>query len=130
MQGRQLNILKAAMPYMAARYRKPVHVIIQAQELSDYIVTENDDPDVEAYEFDSIGNIEGMIEDIKPYCTSDEIDMFNNIISFIRTRRMFRNYMTYMASGGDNNMMSFLMSQLTPDQRNTYEKMSAMFSEQ
>ena len=139
MQSRQLNILKAAMPYAALRFRKPMQIIIQAQELSDYmsgsaVAPGDGGSDMEAYELkdedagETGGNIEGLIENIRPYCTSDEISMFNTILGYIRTRNMLRSYMGFMASGAGSTMMDFMMSRLTPEQRSMYERMSTMYN--
>lgn len=47
MDNRHVNMLKAAVPYTSPRFRKPMQILIQAQELASYI-RDDDEADLSA----------------------------------------------------------------------------------
>ncbi len=131
MDNRQMNMLKAAIPYTMPRYRKPMQILIQAQELASYI-REDDEADIGACDLESAGDIEGMMESMRGFCSKKEQDTVDMILNLLRTQRFYRAYRQFMASGRNNSesaMLEFMMSQLAPEQQASFEQMSSILNE-
>ncbi|MBE5937857.1 MAG: hypothetical protein E7265_07485 [Lachnospiraceae bacterium] len=131
MQNRKIDMLRAAMPYTEPRYRKPMQVLIQTEELVSYI-NEDGEADMEACDTGSVGDVEGMMESIKDFCNPKELETVNLVLNFVRAQRMYRTYRSFKQSdqsGSNNGMMEFLASQLTPEQQKTFGKMAAVMNE-
>ena len=126
MQERQLDMLRAAMPYTEPRLRKPMQIMIQAGELVSYIRDNDNETDLEACDMNSVGDVEGMMESIREFCTAAERETVDLVLNFIRAQRMYETYRRYKKSGGE--MMDILASTLTPEQRNTFEQMTQVMT--
>lgn len=126
MQERQLDMLRAAMPYTEPRLRKPMQIMIQAGELVSYIRDNDNETDLEACDMSSVGDVEGMMESIREFCTAAERETVDLVLNFIRAQRMYETYRRYKKSGGE--MMDILASTLTPEQRNTFEQMTQVMT--
>lgn len=130
MDNRQVDMLKAALPYAAPAYRKPMQVYIQAKELSEYIRDERGSADVEACGFGNVGNVEGLMDELRSFCTREERDMIDTVLNIMKAQRLYRSYRGYVAdnghSSGGNEIMDFLMSGLSPEQKNMFAQMSTM----
>ncbi len=127
MQGRQIEILRAAIPYTEPRLRKPMQIVIQAEELAAYINDNESEADLQACDMDSVGDVEGMMESIREHCNAAERETVDLILNFIRVQRMYQMYRRYKSSSSSG-MMEFLASQLTPEQRKTFDQMSAVMN--
>ena len=131
MDNRHVNMLKAAVPYTSPRFRKPMQILIQAQELASYI-RDDDEADLSACGLESAGDVEGMMESMRGFCSKQEKDTVEMVLNLLRTQKFYRAYRQFMASGknnSDNAMFEFLMSQLAPDQQASFEKMSSILGE-
>lgn len=128
MDNRQVDMLKAALPYAAPVYRKPMQVYIQAKELAAYIRDERESSDVEACGFGNVGNIEGLMDELRSFCTKEEREMLDTALNFMKAQRMFKSYRGYVAANGHksggNEMMDFLMSRLSPEQQNMFAQIN------
>lgn len=137
MHNRQIDMLRTVIPYTAPDVRKPIQILLQVQELSEYIQG-NKDPELEACDLDNVGDIEGMMESLRQYCTVKEKDTVDLVLNYVRAQRMYQTYRGYAASTGKqkndsysdngNNMMEFLMSQLSPEQQKMFAQMSTMMN--
>lgn len=129
MKNRQIDMLKAAMPYTAPHLRKPMQVYIQANELVDYIHSEENENELEACDTGSVGDIEGMMEHIRPFCNKRECELVDMVLNFFRAQKMYQCYRNYSSVNGKSctggGMFEFLMSQLSPEQRSMFDKMSS-----
>ena len=67
MQNRQVEMLKAAMPYTEPGLRKPMQIFIQAEELAAYINDSGSEDDLQACDMGSVGDVEGMMESIREF---------------------------------------------------------------
>ena len=129
MNKRQLDMLRAAMPYTNPTLRKPLQVYIQTAELSDYIRSDDSVSEVNACGLDHVGDVEGMMEQIREFCNPRERDMLDMVLHFVRAQKIYQCYRNYKgtAQGSEaGGMMEFLMSQLSPEQRNMFEQMSSV----
>jgi len=123
MQNRRIDMLRAAMPYTEPRLRKPMQVLIQAEELASYIREEETEADLQACDVNSVGDVEGMMESIREYCNAAERETIDLVLNFVRAQRLYQAYRNYRRSNG-NDMMEFLASQLTPDQKKSFGQMA------
>ena len=127
MQNRQVEMLKAAMPYTEPGLRKPMQIFIQAEELAAYINDSGSEDDLQACDMGSVGDVEGMMESIREFCNAAERETVDLVLNFIRVQRMYQMYRQYKNSNG-NEMMELLAAGLTPEQRKTFEQMSAVMN--
>lgn len=126
MQNRQVNMLKAAMPYTAPRLRKPMQILIQAQELALYM-QKDEEEEIRACNMETVGDIEGMMESVREYCNEPEQETVNMVLNFVRAQNLYRRYRNYVSTYKNNSesgMMDFLMSQLSPEQQDMFNQMN------
>lgn len=148
MHNRQIDMLRTAIPYTMPNVRKPIQILLQVQELASYIQNDSDEPELEACSLENVGDIEGMMESLREYCTAKEKDTVDMVLNYIRVQRMYQTYKTYTSlnekmnnesnknngnqkarnQNSSNNMMEFLMSQLTPEQQRTFAQMSSLMN--
>ena len=95
MQNRQVNMLKAAMPYTAPRLRKPMQILIQAEELALYM-QKDEEEEIRACNMETVGDVEGMMESVRQYCNEPEQETVNMVLNFIRAQNLYRRYRNYM----------------------------------
>lgn len=128
MQNRQVNMLKAAMPYTAPRLRKPMQILIQAEELALYM-QKDEEEEIRACNMETVGDVEGMMESVRQYCNEPEQETVNMVLNFIRAQNLYRRYRNYMQAyknSSEAGMMDFLMSQLSPEQQDMFNQVSRM----
>lgn len=149
--NRHMAMLKAALPYVMPESRRAIEVMLQAdalihtargmQEQEDYGLTAAE------VQLDGEGKTgtpapfradpENMLQCIREYCTPREADFIQTILNVLQANRLFRNYREFQKThpaashsdlsaaqtGGTNNqLMEFLLSQLAPEQKSTFEQ--------
>lgn len=129
---RQMAILEAAMPYVAPESRHAIQMLLQTESLlqlarqggsSDYAL--------EAAENNQSGqpNIKEMLLHIQEYLTPRESDLVHTILNFMNAGSLFQSYREFAqmhdrdTPAQSNMMRDFLMSQLNPEQKATFEQM-------
>ena len=95
MQNRQIEMLRAAIPYAAPVYRKPLQVFIQMRELSDYVRSPEESSEIEACGVDNVGDIEGLMGNIRQFCSKNERDMIDSFLNVIKVQNMYQCYKNY-----------------------------------
>lgn len=136
---RQMAILEAAMPYVAPESRHAIQMLLQTESLlqlarqggdSGYALeaAENNRP--------SQPNVKEMLLHIQEYLTPRESDLVQTILNFMNAGSLFQNYREFAQMHGretpaqNNIMRDFLMSQLNPEQKATFEQMqNIMYNE-
>lgn len=121
-------MLKAAMPYTAPRLRKPMQILIQAEELALYM-QKDEEEEIRACNMETVGDVEGMMESVRQYCNEPEQETVNMVLNFIRAQNLYRRYRNYMQAyknSSEAGMMDFLMSQLSPEQQDMFNQVSRM----
>mgnify|MGYP006393367979 CR=1 FL=1 len=104
MQNRQIEMLRTAIPYAAPVYRKPLQVFLQMRELSEYIRGSEESADIEACGMDNVGDIEGLMENLRQFCGVRERDMIDSFLNVIKVQNMYQCYKNYAgAFAGDLN---------------------------
>ena len=142
---RHLSMLRAAIPYVSPESRHAMEIILQADnlinlakngpepELSSCAIESTDNNNIA----DNFSNAEALLMHIREFCTPKESETIQLILNFIHADRLFKNYKTFASlhpeilkaaetsskSSSNNVMMEFLMSQLNPEQKTTFEQL-------
>ena len=137
---RHLAILEAAMPYVAPESRHAIQMLLQTESLIHLAQqgTDSSDYALEAAEDSqsSQNNVKDMLLHIQEYLTPRESDLVQTILNFMNAGTLFQNYREFARRHGretpsQNNMMrDFLLSQLNPEQKATFEQLqNIMYNE-
>lgn len=142
-----LNIIRAAIPYVNSRTRNNMEVAIKTGELAESFQSANQPPELAACDLgDDTTDVEGLLTSVQNVCIGRDRDMMNTALNFYKTRNLYRSYQKFRkesmspelqaasvgGSGNMNNpnntMFNFLMSQLTPEQKSTFDAMNMLMT--
>ena len=139
---RRLAMLKAALPYVPPQNKKAMEIILQADNLlclASEVSSNDDDMTLRAAQADTPATpavYEKLLLNIKDYCTPAESEIVRMLLNFLHADELFKNYRDftknhyamqteeYNEKDNQNFMMEFLMSQLSPKQRTTFEQVT------
>ena len=139
---RRLAMLKAALPYVPPQNKKAMEIILQADNLlclASEVSSNDDDMTLRAAQADipaAPAVYEKLLLNIKDYCTPAESEIVRMLLNFLHADELFKNYRDftknhsamqteeYSENDNQNFMMEFLMSQLTPKHRTTFEQVT------
>ena len=139
---RRLSMLKAALPYVPPQNKKAMEIILQADNLlclASEVSSNDDDMTLRAAQADTPATpavYEKLLLNIKDYCTPAESEIVRMLLNFLHADELFKNYRDftknhyamqteeYNENDNQNFMMEFLMSQLSPKQRTTFEQVT------
>ena len=135
-------MLKAALPYVPPQNKKAMEIILQADNLlclASEVSSNDDDMTLRAAQADTPATpavYEKLLLNIKDYCTPAESEIVRMLLNFLHADELFKNYRDftknhyamqteeYNEKDNQNFMMEFLMSQLSPKQRTTFEQVT------
>ena len=135
-------MLKAALPYVPPQNKKAMEIILQADNLlclASEVSSNDDDMTLRAAQADTPATpavYEKLLLNIKDYCTPAESEIVRMLLNFLHADELFKNYRDftknhyamqteeYNENDKQNFMMEFLMSQLSPKQRTTFEQVT------
>lgn len=143
-----IDILQAALPHVSPRMQPSVNLILKANDLMSTLRGLNNPEELSTMELDEETQTpEVLLTSIKPVCNTKENEMIDMVLNFIKAGKLFSAYQNYNSDAlhtaevhGNNkrnapfgmgnlgSFMDFLMSQLTPEQRMTFEAMNMMFN--
>ena len=139
---RRLAMLKAALPYVPPQNKKAMEIILLADNLlclASEVSSNDDDMTLRAAQADTPATpavYEKLLLNIKDYCTPAESEIVRMLLNFLHADELFKNYRDftknhyamqteeYNENDNQNFMMEFLMSQLSPKQRTTFEQVT------
>lgn len=139
---RRLAMLKAALPYVPPQNKKAMEIILQTDNLlclASEVSSNDDDMTLRAAQADTPATpavYEKLLLNIKDYCTPAESEIVRMLLNFLHADELFKNYRDftknhyamqteeYNENDNQNFMMEFLMSQLSPKQRTTFEQVT------
>ena len=138
---RQKAILEAALPYVAPNSRHAIRMLLQVDSL--VALARNDVPDgageytLEAAEHSGAGserrvnNVQEMLLQIQEHLTPRESEMVQMVLNFMNTGRLLRRYREFNRNEAANtSLRDFLISQLNPEQKASFEQLqSIMYNE-
>ncbi|SES70723.1 hypothetical protein [[Clostridium] polysaccharolyticum] len=143
-----LNIIRAAIPYVTSRTRSNMEVAIKTGELAESFQGRGNSPELEACDLgEETVDVEGLLLSVQNVCVGREREMVNTALNFYKTRSLYQAYQAFRrntlqpelqaASVGNeqghsnnpnNTMFDFLMSQLTPEQKSTFDTMNMLIN--
>lgn len=139
-----LDIIRAALPYVPSRTRNSMEVAIKTGELAESFSSVGQVAELEACDLENESvDMEGLLLSMQSVAIGPERDMLSTIFNFYKTRSMYQAYQAFRqnnptpelsaASIGNNapngmnsQLFQFLMSQLSPEQKSTFENISAL----
>ena len=142
-----LDIIRAALPYVNSRTRNSMEVAIKTGELAETFQSLGDTPDLEACD---LGNdtvdMEGLLVSVQNVCIGPEKELVNTLLNFYKTRNLYQSYQTFRRNNlqaelnaaslntgtsqanSNNSIIDFLMTQLTPEQKSTFDTINMLLS--
>lgn len=142
-----LNIIRAALPYVTSRTRNHMEVAIKTGELAESFHSIGHASELEACDLsDETVDVEGLLLSVQEVCVGKEKNMINTVLNFYKTRNLYRSYQDFRknnlqpelqaasvnGSGQSNNpnntMLNFLMTQLTPEQKSTFDAINMIMN--
>ncbi len=99
MNHHQLDLMKAALPYLAPRMQKSINVMSIAEELVSTIQSPQPTPELSAMSLSS-GNasMEDILSQIKPVCNRQEQELIDNMVNVMKMQKLFQGYSSFMAT--------------------------------
>ena len=132
-----INIFKAALPHVDPQMQGSMNVILKANDLMSTVQEISNPGELLAMDLNSEPkDPELLLTSIRSACLPREMEMIDTILNFVKARKIFNAYQSYnqnilqaaemdknKRNNGDNRngLMDFLMSQLSPEQRSTFE---------
>lgn len=132
-----IEILRAALPHLNNATKKPLELVVQANELLENISSYQNTDELSACSTDNTPvDLEALLTNIQEVCNDSEKEMIHMILNFLQTRKIYQAYDAFRSTNQANgkasnmsnqpNMMEFLMSQLSSEQKSTFENMSTI----
>lgn len=130
MEDHNIEMIKAALPYMNPRIQKSFELVIKADELKNTLQT-LDSPelstcDVKANSID----METFLTQMRALSNPSESQMIDSLLHFIKMQKLLSAYRSFMTTKPENsdNLMEFFLSQMAPEQKANFENISMMFN--
>lgn len=145
-----LNIIRAALPYVNSKTRNGMEVAIKTGELAETFQGAATAPELEACDLENdTVDMEGLLLSVQNVCVGPERDMVNTALNFFKARNLYESYQVYRRnnlqpelqaasmngdgasqqnSSNNNMMLNFLMSQLSPEQKSTFDAMNMIMN--
>ena len=103
---KELNIIKASIPYMTISSQKFISLFVKDRELINTYDLINDDNTLKGCSVESKTDIFELINDIKIYLDKSEVEMIDNYMNAMNTITMYNEYMSVFSNNeneGDKN---------------------------
>lgn len=108
---KELNIIKASIPYMTISSQKFISLFVKVRELINTYDLINDDNTLKGCSVESKTDIFELINDIKIYLDKSEVEMIDNYMNAMNTITMYNEYMSVFSNNeneGDKNEWSMV----------------------
>lgn len=133
LQNKQLQIIKAAIPYMQPLTQKPLSVYVKMIELNNTLnLFEKENADLNICSGENAeDNISNMLNDIKCFCDEKEKENIEFILNFFSTIQIYRTYINNYDNKDndtDNNNINIIKNLLTPEQQNMFDTYQTIFN--
>lgn len=133
-----MDIMRAAMPHLNTPAKNSVELLIKTGELLETASSLGKEGSLSAC---STGNepidMEALLLHVQEVCNSTEKETVTMLLNFIKARKLYNTYQSYRGqfsgSLGENepgtpSMMEFMMSQLPPEQKSTFDNLSMILN--
>ncbi len=128
MDQHNIDMVKAALPYMQPRTQKSFEILVKADELAN-TVHSLEQNELSACEVKGPIDVETFLTQMRGFSNNHEREMIDNMLHFLKMQKLLFAYRSFMAQRPENsdNLMEFFLSQLAPEQKANFENMSMMF---
>lgn len=130
MDQHNIEMVKAALPYMNASAQKSFEILIKTDELMNTIQN-LDNTELSACDVkpDSI-DMEAFLTQMRALSNKQESEIIDNLLHFIKMQKLLTAYRSFMRTKPENsdNLMDFFLSQMAPEQRANFENISMMMN--
>lgn len=138
-----LEIMKAALPYMNPSAQKSVEILVKAEEFMEAVHTFDDTSELSAASLRREPvEPEIILNKIKSLCTKEEQFMIDHLLNIITMQKLIQNYRNFISlqqtgtgkcnstspASPNERLMEFLLSQLTPEQKNNFDSINMVLS--
>lgn len=130
MDQHNIEMIKAALPYMNPRTQKSFEILVKTDELMNTIQG-LDDAELSACDVkpNSI-DVETFLIQMKALSNKRETELIDNMLHFIKMQKLLTAYRSFMTAKPENseNLMEFFLSQMAPEQKANFENVSLMLN--
>lgn len=130
MDQHNIEMIKAALPYMNSRAQKSFEILIKTDELRN-TMQNLDSKELSACDVkpNSI-DMETFLLQIRSLSNKRESEMIDNMLHFIKMQKLLTTYRSFMNTKPENadSLMEFFLSQMAPEQKANFENMNMMFN--
>ncbi len=141
-----IDIIKAAFPYLDSDSQQSMELIITTGDFMEALHSFKQHKPVTTFSLrkETI-DIEALLTNVRNACYEQEKEFIDMILNFIKAKNLYDTYTTFASamasqtentensdgtSGGNGNpdMMEFLDTLLTPEQKSTFDNINMMFN--
>ncbi|MFW5645858.1 MAG: hypothetical protein ACOCMX_01040 [Acetivibrio ethanolgignens] len=130
MDQHNIEMIKAALPYMNSRAQKSFEILVKTDELRNTIQN-LDSKDLSACDVkpNSI-DMETFLLQMRSLSNKRESEMIDSMLHFIKMQKLLTAYRSFMNNKPENadNLMEFFLSQMAPEQKANFENINMMFN--
>lgn len=130
----QLQMLKAAIPYISASQQQVLSIYVKIMELTNTFQL------VQKKEVQSLGicsvssqkkNVSEMLNSMKRFCTDEEKEMIDLLFNFLSAFRIYNSYKEIVPQENgkkEGGPMDAIKNMLSPEQKNMFDTYSSILS--
>ena len=129
MDQHNIEMIKAALPYMDSRTQKSFEVLVKTDELKNTLQNlERSDLSACEVKQNSI-DMESFLFQMRALGNTQECELIDRILHFIKMQKLLSAYRSFMNTKPENsdNLMEFFLSQMPPEQKANFENVSTLF---
>ncbi|KSV59859.1 hypothetical protein [Acetivibrio ethanolgignens] len=130
MDQHNIEMIKAALPYMNSRAQKSFEILVKTDELRNTIQN-LDSKELSACDVkpNSI-DMETFLLQMRSLSNKRESEMIDSMLHFIKMQKLLTAYRSFMNNKPENadNLMEFFLSQMAPEQKANFENINMMFN--
>ena len=138
------DIMRAALPHLNTQSKRPIELVLKTSELLDAIANP-DSGELSACALDKEPiDLEAMLLHVQEVCNEQEKEQVNLILNFVKARKLYQTYQSFrinnpgfqgdnpgsgpFSSGGFPSMMDFFTSQMSPEQKSSFDNISMILN--
>ncbi|MSS62393.1 hypothetical protein [Velocimicrobium porci] len=138
-----IEMMKTALPYMNPQAQKSIEVLVKTEELLDTVHVLEQPSELSACNVNKEPfDMEAMLLQMKQVGTKKEQETIDSLLNFMKMQKLLQAYSLFInkkqttdsnsetkdASGSQDTLMEFLMSQLSPEQKSNFENINLVLN--
>lgn len=96
--GHQVDLIRAAMPYIPGNRQQPMNLILKVSELMQTVQTPEPELSTCSTSGSNTFDMEGLLTSIQPLCFSHEAELINMLLNTFRAKRFYQTYQSVAAT--------------------------------